>query len=131
MAYPIEVKLFALSERAEGKGWQIIRQRITERFNLLPPTVRAMEKWKKSINREGIAAELARAVGQTPPRTSEDAQKEIAQSLISALLSVRSGNEGQEDMVWTWFFQWAEVQLGQDRFKQMVCDYLSLSQRGE
>ena len=47
--YKTEVKLFALNERAEGKGWQIIRQRIQERFNVPPPTVRAMEKWQKKF----------------------------------------------------------------------------------
>ena len=56
--YKTEVKLFALNERAEGKKWAIIQDRIKERFNVNPPGIRVMEKWKTSLNSESIRAEL-------------------------------------------------------------------------
>jgi hypothetical protein len=43
-----EVKLFVLNERKEGKGWKIIKERMHERFNINPPTTRAMQKWEQS-----------------------------------------------------------------------------------
>jgi len=123
--YATEVKLFALGERAEGKGWQIIRQRIEERFNVPPPTVRAMEKWKKSLNREGIIAELMKDTKQQLPKMERDAQKEVAQNLIPVILSARDAGEDMETATWMWFFQWIEKWLGRDRFKQMIDDYFA------
>jgi len=123
--YATEVKLFALSERAEGKGWQIIRQRITERFNVPPPTVRAMEKWKKSLNREGIIAELMKDAKQQLPKTERDAQQEVAKNLIPVILSAKEAGEDMETAAWMWFFQWIEKWLGRERFKKMIDDYFT------
>jgi len=41
--YKTEVKLFALNERAEGKKWAIIQDRIKERFNVNRPV---FELWR-------------------------------------------------------------------------------------
>ncbi|HEY90514.1 MAG TPA: hypothetical protein G4O07_01650 [Dehalococcoidia bacterium] len=123
--YATEVKLFALSERAEGKGWQIIRQRITERFNVPPPTVRAMEKWKKSLNREGIIAELMKDTKKQMPGMERNAQQVVAQNLIPVILSAKDAGEDMETAAWMWFFQWIEKWLGRDRFKKMIDDYFA------
>ena len=109
--YKTEVKLFALNERAEGKGWQIIRQRIEERFNVQPPTVRAMEKWKKSLNRESIVAELMKDAKQQLPKLEKDAQMEVAQNLLPVILKAKEAGEDMETAAWKWFFQWIETWL--------------------
>lgn len=123
--YKTEVKLFALNERAEGKSWQIIRQRIEERFNVQPPTVRAMEKWKKSLNRESIVAELMKDAKQQLPKLEKDAQMEVAQNLLPVILKAKEAGEDMETAAWKWFFQWIETWLGRERFKHLVDDYFS------
>ena len=123
--YKTEVKLFALNERAEGKGWQIIRQRIQERFNVPPPTVRAMEKWKKSLNRETITAELMKDAKQQLPKVQAEVQMGIAQGLLPVLLKAREVGEDMEAAAWKWFFQWMESWLGRNRFRQLIEEYFA------
>ena len=84
-----------------------------------------MEKWKKSINRESIAAELMKDTKEQLPRMERDAQQEVAQNLIPVLLSARDAGQDMETAAWMWFFQWIEKWLGRDRFKQMIGDYLA------
>lgn len=123
--YKTEVKLFALKERSEGKGWQIIRQGITERFSVPPPTVRAMENWQKSLNRETIAAELMKDVKQDAPKTQAAAQVAVGQSLLPALLAAGDAGQDTETAAWKWFFSWIEGWLGRERFDQLVDEYRS------
>lgn len=121
--YKTEVKLFALNERAEGKGWQIIRQRITERFNVPPPTVRAMEKWQKSLNRETIAAELMKDAKQAAPKVQAQAQITVAQGLLPVLLAARDAGQDTEAAAWMWFFNWIEGWLGREKFDRLITQY--------
>ena len=123
--YRTEVKLFALNERAEGKGWQIIRQRIQERFNVPPPTVRAMEKWQKSLNRETITAELMKDAKQQLPKVQSAVQMEVGQGLLPVLLKAKDAGEDMEAAAWNWFFQWMENWLGRERFKQLIDEYFA------
>jgi hypothetical protein len=123
--FKTEVKLFALNERSEGKSWQIIRQRIKERFNVEPPTVRAMEKWGKSLDRETITAELMKDFKQQLPKVEADAQVEVAQNLLPVLLKARNAGEDMEAAAWKWFFQWIDKWLGREKFKRLVEEYFS------
>lgn len=123
--YKTEVKLFALNERAEGKGWQIIRQRIKERFNVEPPTVRAMEKWKNTLNQETIKAELMKDVKSQLPKMEAEAQIEVGRNLLPVLLKAREAGEDMEAAAWKWFFQWIETWLGKERFEQLIKEYLA------
>jgi hypothetical protein len=123
--YKTEVKLFALNERAEGKGWQVIRQRIAERFNVPPPTVRAMEKWQKSLNRETIAAELMKDAKREGPRIQAQAQMTVAQNLLPVLFAARDAGQDMEAAAWKWFFNWIEGWLGREKFERMIREYLS------
>jgi hypothetical protein len=120
-----EVKLFALNERSEGKGWQIIRQRIKERFNVEPPTVRAMEKWKKSLNPETITAELMKDARQQLPKIQAAVEIEVGQNLLPVLLKARDAGVDMETAAWKWFFQWIERWLGRERFRNLVTEYFS------
>ena len=47
--FNIQVKLFALDERAKGEGWKAIVQGIRDKFGIEPPTIRAMQKWEKTV----------------------------------------------------------------------------------
>lgn len=123
--YKTEVKLFAINERAEGKGWQNIRQRIQERFNVPPPTVRAMENWQKSLNRETIAAELMKDAKQELPKVQTAVQIEIGQGLLPVLLKAKDAGVDMEAAAWKWFFQWMEKWLGPERFKQLIDEYFA------
>ena len=123
--YKTEVKLFALNERAEGKGWQIIRQRIGERFNVEPPTVRAMEKWKKSLNPEAITAELMKDAKAEIPKIGAAVEIEVAQNLLPVLLKAREAGIDMETAAWKWFFQWIERWLGRERFRNLITEYFS------
>ena len=123
--YKTEVKLFALNERSEGKGWQIIRQRIKERFNVEPPTVRAMEKWQKSLNPETITAELMKDTKAQIPKIGAAVQMEVGQNLLPVLLKAREAGEDMETAAWKWFFQWIETWLGPQRFERLVTEYLA------
>lgn len=123
--FKTEVKLFAQNERSEGKGWKKIQQRIKEKFNVEPPTVRAMEKWMKSLNRETIAAELMKDVKQQLPKIEEEVQMEVAQGLLSVLLNARKAGEDMETASWKWFFQWIDTWLGREKFKRLVEEYFS------
>ena len=123
--YKTEVKLFALNERSQGKGWQIIRQRIREKFEIEPPTVRAMEKWQKTLNPEAITAELLKDAKAQIPKIGAAVQIEVAQNLLPVLSKAREAGEDMETAAWNWFFQWAETYLGKERFKNLVEKYLS------
>lgn len=123
--YKTEVKLFAINERAEGKGWSIIRQRMKEKFNVEPPTVRAMEKWQKTLNRESIAAELMKDAKAQMPTIGAEVQMEVGRNLLPVLSKAREAGEDMETAAWKWFFQWAETYLGRERFGRMVDEYVA------
>ena len=123
--FKTELKLFALNERAEGKRWPIIQQHIQERFNVPPPTVRAMEKWSKSLNRETISAEMMKDVKAQLPKIEAAAQMELAQSLLPVIFKARESGQDMEAAAWKWFFQWMETWLGSERFKRLIDEYFS------
>ena len=123
--YKTEVKLFAINERAEGKGWQIIRKRMQERFNVPPPTVRAMEKWQKSLDRETITAELMKDVKGQLPKIGAEAQMALGNSLIPVLFRAKEAGQDMETAAWKWFFQWIEKWLGRERFKLLIEEYFA------
>jgi hypothetical protein len=123
--YKTEVKLFALNERSQGKGWKIIRQSIRERFSVEPPTVRAMEKWQKTINVENISAELEKDIKAQIPKFGADVQIQVAQNLLPVLAKAREVGEDMEMAAWDWFFSWAENYLGKEKFMRLVRNYIN------
>ncbi|MGD1119801.1 MAG: hypothetical protein ABR886_09985 [Dehalococcoidales bacterium] len=123
--FKTEVKIFALKEREQGKSWSIIRHNIKERFKVEPPTVRAMEKWKKSLNPENIAAEFFKDAKQEIPKFKKEVQIEMGQNLLPLISQAREVGEDMEAATWKWFFQWAESYIGKEKFKKLVTDYLS------
>jgi len=121
--YKTEVKLFALNERAEGKQWKIIQARIKERFNVNPPGVRVMEKWKTSLNSQSIKAELMKDAKQELPKLEREAKAKIMENLLPVLLSAQSAGQNMESAAWKWFFESIENLIGLEKFERFATEY--------
>ena len=123
--YKTEVKLFALNERAEGKKWAIIQDRIKERFNVNPPGIRVMEKWKTSLNSESIRAELMKDASEELPKIETEAKTKVMENLIPVLLSAQSAGEDMESAAWGWFFESIEKLIGLEKFERFATEYFA------
>jgi hypothetical protein len=123
--FNFEVKLFALDNRSEGKGWGEIRRAIKEKFLIEPPTIRAMQKWEQGSDREV----LNRALKDKAKEEAEDIKKQainrIAQDLLPKLWEARDAGEDVEYAGWRWFFSVMESTLGQEKFRRFMSRYLN------
>ena len=123
MGFSFEVKLFALNNRREGKGWGEIRRAIRERFNIEPPTVRSMQKWEKETDR-GV---LNRALKERAKKEAEiikgQAQTSVAEDLLPRLWKARDAGDDIEYEGWRWFFSIVENTLGSKKFKRFLRQY--------
>lgn len=123
--YKTEVKLFALNERAEGKQWKIIQERIKQRFNVIAPGVRVMEKWKNSLNSENIKAELMKDANEQLPKLEAEAKTKVMENLLPVLLSAQSAGEDMESAAWKWFFESIENWIGLEKFERLAKEYFA------
>ena len=123
--FKTEVKLFVLGERAEGKGWKVIRERIRERFKIEPPTVRAMQKWEKNLDRVALSAEIMKDIKREMPAMQASAQVHCAQGLLPVLWEARDAGEDLELVGWKFFLRSIEGILGGQRFERVVNEYMS------
>ena len=123
--YKTEVKLFALNERAEGKKWAIIQDRIKERFNVNPPGIRVMEKWKTSLNSESIRAELMKDANEELPKLETEAKTKVMENLLPVLLSAQSAGKDMESAAWKWFFESIENLIGLEKFERYATEYFA------
>jgi hypothetical protein len=121
--FKTEVKLFALNERSEGKGWKIIQKHIQEKYNIKAPTVRAMEKWGKSINKDSITAELMKDVDAQLPKMEMEAKASVTRNLLPVLLSAQYAGEDVNTAAWKWFFQSIENWMGLEKFEHLITEY--------
>jgi len=123
MGFSFEVKLFALNNRREGKGWGEIRRAIRERFNIEPPTVRSMQKWEKETDR-GV---LNRALKEKAKKEAEiikgQALTSVAEDLLPRLWKARDAGDDIEYEGWRWFFSIVENTLGSEKFKRFLRQY--------
>lgn len=125
-----EVKLFVLDERAQGKSWKVIREGIKDRFNIEPPTIRAMEKWVKNLDRTALQAELLmKNMGGQMPAIETEARIRFAQELMPVLLRARDVGQDIELAGWKWFLQFIDNRLGGERFEQMIDEYMKERQK--
>ena len=129
--YKTEVKLFALNERKEDKSWSFVRRAIKEKFHVEPPSVRAMEKWQKSINPENITAELMKDVKKEIGRVKEATEIEIGQNMLPMISKARESGENMEAAAWNWFFNWAENYIGREKFIRLVTNYLEQTKKNK
>jgi len=122
--FKTEVKLFVLDERAQGKGWKIISQGIKGKFNIDPPTVRAMQKWEKNLDRMALTAELMKDLKGAMPAIETEAQVRFAQDLMPILWNARDAGQDMELAGWKWFLYFIDGRLGSQRFERMISEYM-------
>lgn len=123
------VKLFVLDERAQGKGWKVIKQGIKDRFNVEPPTIRAMEKWIKNLDRTTLTADLMKDVRGQMPAIETEAQVRFAQEVMPILWRARDAGQDMELAGWKWFLQFIDGRLGSQRFERMIDEYMKERQK--
>lgn len=121
--FTLQVKVHALDERRSGKTWKQIRQSIKERFDVSPPSIRAMEKWEKEIGREKLSQMLIEESKKDLPKVEQAALREMAGGLIPVLWRARDAGEDMELEGWMWFFSLVERQLGSAKFDQFLKEY--------
>ena len=123
--YKTDIKLFVLNERYEGKGWKIIKEHIRQRFNIEPPTVRAMQKWEKGLDRAALNAELMKDIKGQMPVIEAEAQLRFAQDLLPTLWKAREAGQDMELAGWKWFLHFIDSRLGSQGFERLVNEYMS------
>ena len=123
--FKTEVKLFVLDERAQGKGWKIISQGIKGKFNIDPPTVRAMQKWEKNLDRMALTAELMKDIKGEMPVIETEAQVRFAQDLMPILWNAKDAGQDMELAGWKWFLHFIDGRLGSQRFERMISEYMA------
>ena len=121
--FSAEVKLFALDERRLGKRWKEVRQGIEEKFRIPPPSLRALEKWQKTLDREKLGQLLIEESRKTLPIIETTVLQQMATGLIPILWQARDAGEDMELEVWLWFFSVIERQLGSAKFEQFLKEY--------
>ena len=123
--FKTEVKLFVLDERAQGKGWKIISQGIKGKFNIDPPTARAMQKWEKNLDRMALTAELMKDLKGEMPVIEKETQVRFAQDLMPILWNARDAGQDMELAGWKWFLHFIDGRLGSQRFERMISEYMA------
>ena len=123
--FKTDVKVFVLNERSEGKGWRIIKERIRQRFNIEPPTVRAMQKWEKRLDRTALNAELMKDIKGEMPAIEAETQLRFAQELLPTLWKARDAGQDMELAGWKWFLHFIDSRLGSQTFERLVNEYMS------
>lgn len=125
--FELRIKLFAIDQRREGRTWGEIRRAIRTEFGIDPPTIRAMQKWEKELNREG----LSRAIAQKTSEKAEAAKKTAINSMITGLIPIlweaKDAGEDIEYASWRWFLSIMENTLGRDKFRAILEKYLKES----
>lgn len=124
MGFSFEVKLFALDSRREGKGWGEIRHAIKERFNINPPTVRAMQKWDKETDRGVLNRALKEKAKKEAEAIKGQALTSVAEDLLPRLWKARDAGEDIEYAGWRWFFSIIEATLGSEKFRKFFKQYM-------
>jgi hypothetical protein len=127
--FKTDVKVFVLSERSEGKGWKVIKERIRQRFNIEPPTTRAMQKWEKSLDRAALNTELLKDIKGEMPVIEAEAQLRFAQDLLPTLWKAREAGQDMELAGWKWFLHFIDNRLGNQGFDRLVNEYMSERQK--
>ena len=123
--FKTEVKLFVLNERSEGKGWKAIKERIAQKFNIAPPTTRAMQKWEKRLDREALNAELMKDIKGELPWIAAEARVRFAQELLPTLWRAKEAGQDMELAGWKWFLHFIDERLGSEGFERLVAEYIA------
>lgn len=121
--FSAEVKLFALDERHSGKTWKEVQQNIKERFKIPPPSLRALEKWQKTLDREKLSQLIIDESRKALPVMEETTLQQMATGLIPILWRARDAGEDMELEAWLWFFSVIERQIGFAKLERFFSEY--------
>ena len=122
--YPLEVKMFVIEKRRAGSEWSQIKQGIRETFNMEPPTVRAMQRWDKELDRGALSKALKARAKKEAEATKEQTITMLAQDLLPTLWKAVDAGEELEYSGWSWFFRLVESSLGTKKFQSFIVRYL-------
>ena len=123
--FSFEVKLFALDNRQQGRGWGEIRRAIRDRFGIDPPTVRSLQKWEQGSARGVLDQALKDRAKQEAESAKQEALRRVVQDLPARLVEAREAGEDVEYAGWRWFFSAVESLLGADKFRAYLDRYRS------
>lgn len=123
--FNLKVKLFVLDERAKGEGWKKITQGIKDEFKIESPTVRAMQKWEKKLDRLELSHQIMKEVRGQMPNIQAEAEVRFAQEFIPVLWQARDAGQDIELSVWKSFFKVIENQLGREKFDHVIREYMA------
>ncbi len=123
--FGIGVKLFALNERAQSKGWKQIKEGIRQKYNIEPPTTRALQKWVLNLDRDALNAELMKEIKANMPMIQAKAQESMATALLPTLLRAKEAGEDYELAGWKWFLNFIDTRLGNKRFERLINQYMT------
>lgn len=127
--FATQVKLFVLDSRGEGKGWRMITKGIKEKFSIEPPTVRAMQKWEKNLDRAALNQELLKEMEKATPAIGAEARQRLAEGLLPVLWQAKDAGEDMELAGWKWFLSLVESQLGSSKFEYIIGEYVRERER--
>ena len=122
--YSLEVKLFALDNRREGKGWGEIRRDIKEKFKIDPPGVRSLQLWEKITDRGVLSRALKEKAAKEAETIKGHALTSVAEDLLPRLWGARDAGDDIEYAGWRWFFSILENTLGSEKLKRYLKQYL-------
>jgi len=122
--YDLDVKLFALDRRREGRGWGEIKRAIKERFNINPPTTRSLQKWDKELDRDALNRALMEKTKSQAESIKGEALTIVAEGLLPNLWKARDAGEDIEYAGWRWFFSIIEATLGSEKFRKFFNQYM-------
>ena len=127
--FETQMKLYVLDSRKARVEWKTIVYNFKQKFGIDPPSIRAMQKWEALLDRTVLTAELMKDLDKKLPQIEKDSQLEIAQNLIPILWKAQEEGQNSSDRGWIWFFGIIEGQLGKDRFKRLINEYFSESEK--
>jgi len=123
--YPLEVKMFVIERRRDGNDeWSKIKQGIREKFGMEPPTLRAMQRWDKELDRTALSKALKARAKKDAQAAKEQTVTMLAQDLLPTLWKAVDAGEEIEYSGWNWFFRLVEATLGTQKFRNFIIRYL-------
>jgi len=125
MAFTIDVKLFAIRLKREGKSWGEIQQSIKERFGpKILPTVRSLQLWEKETEQGLFDKEIKEKAKKEAETAKNQAITQVAEELLPRLWKARDAGEDIEYEGWRWFFSIVENALGSEKARKYMQKYL-------
>lgn len=121
--YSAEIKLFALDKRRSGITWREVQRNIEEKFKISPPSLRALEKWQKSLDREKLSQLIIEESKKALPAIEYSALQHMAEGLLPIIWQARDAGADMEREAWLWFFSVIERHLGESKFVQLFDEY--------